>query len=65
MKIVAHTPHGVFNGNEIEYNEEQYKLTGSLLEKLHQLEYFSFETPNGEIYMNKEMIDKSVFVLEK
>ncbi len=65
MKIVAHTPYGVFKGKEIEYTEEQYKATGSFLEKLHQLEYFSFETPNGEIYMTKEMIGQSLFVLEK
>jgi len=65
MKIVAHTPHGVFKGKEIEYTEEQYKVTSSFLGQLHQLEYFSFETLNGEIYMTKEMIDQSLFVLEK
>ncbi len=65
MKIVAHTPHGVFNGKEIEYTEEQYKAIGSFLERLPQMKYFSLETPNGEIYMTKEMIDQSLFVLEK
>ncbi len=65
MKIVAHTPHGVFNGKEIEYTEEQYKEISSFLEKLPNLKYFSFETPNGEIYIPDGLINQSVFVLEK
>ncbi len=65
MRIIAHAPQGIFKGKEVKYDEQQYKVIGSCLEKLPDLKYFSFETPTGEIYMTEEMISQSVFVLEK
>ena len=65
MKIIAHTKYGVFEGVEKEYNEKQYVQIGKLLEQLCDLKYFSFQTNKGEIYLTKEMIDDTLFILEK
>jgi hypothetical protein len=65
MRIVAHTKYGVFKGVERDYNEQEYADIGKLLEKLPKLEYFSFMTDAGGVYMTKEMIADSLFVLEK
>lgn len=65
MKIIAHTKYGVFNGVEEEYSEKKYEIIGKFLEKLADLSYFSFVIETGEVYMTKEMISDSLFVLEK
>ena len=65
MKIIAHTPYGVFEGVEREYNETEYEELACLLEKLPKLEYLCFNIDKGEIYMTQEMIADSLFVLEK
>jgi virulence-associated protein VapD len=65
MRIVAHTKYGVFEGVENEYDEEKYADIGKFLENIHKLEYFSFTTDKGEIYITKEMIADTLFILEK
>jgi hypothetical protein len=65
MKIIAHTKYGVFEGVRQKYDKTEYTRIGKLLEYLPKLEYFSFETDNGEVYMTKEMIADTLFVLEK
>ena len=65
MKIIAHTKYGVFEGIEFEYTQEKYYATGKMLEKLCDLKYFSFQTDKGEIYLTKEMIADTLFILEK
>ena len=65
MKIIAHTPQGVFTGKEIQYTEEHYKDVCCLLKKLPDLKYFCFETPNGEVYVTEQMISQSVFEVVK
>lgn len=66
MRIVAHTKYGVFNGKEVKYTEQSYQQTTQFLEKLHKLEYFSFETHDGNaVYMTSQIIADSLFVLEK
>jgi len=65
MRIIAHTKYGVFNGFEQEYSEEKYKAIGKFLETLMNLSYFSFVIETGEVYMTKEMVADSLFILEK
>jgi hypothetical protein len=65
MRLIANTPRGVYKGEETEYSEKDYKLLSLWLESIHNLEYLSFATPYGEIYMTQEMINQSVIVLEK
>ena len=65
MRIVAHTKYGVFEGVKKEYSEEKYYEIGKFLEQLCDLKYFSFQTDKGEIYLTKEMIDDTLFILEK
>ena len=65
MRIVAHTKYGVFVGAKNEYDEEKYTEIGKFLEKVHKLDYFSFQVDKGEIYFTKEMIADTLFVLEK
>jgi hypothetical protein len=65
MRIIAYTKYGIFEGKNADYNEAEYKRIGQLLEYLPKLEYFSFETDRGEIYMTREMIANTLFVLER
>lgn len=65
MKIIAHTKYGVFEGVENEYDEEKYAEIGKFLEQIYKLEYFSFHTDKGEIFITKEMITDTLFILEK
>lgn len=65
MRIVAHTKYGVFEGIGRDYDEKEYENIGKLLEKLPRLEYFSFMTDKGEVYLTKEMIADTLFILEK
>ena len=65
MKIIAHTKYGVFEGVEKEYSEEKYYEIGKFLEQLCDLKYFSFHTDKGEIFLTKEMIADTLFILEK
>jgi hypothetical protein len=65
MKIVAHTPCGVFESKDKEYTEEDYLNLCDFLSKFEYMSYFSLDTDNGSIYLPKEMIQRSVFVIEK
>ena len=62
MKIIAHTPYGVFEGKEI--TEEQDEVE-QLLSNIHKVSYFCFYLPDDSmVYLTKEMIDKSLFILK-
>ena len=65
MKIVAHTSFGVFESTDKEYNQEDYLNLCNLLSQVERMSYFSLDTDNGSIYLPKEMIQRSVFVIEK
>jgi hypothetical protein len=65
MRIVVHTKYGVFEGIEREYDEEKYYENKKFLNQLCDLKYFSFPTDKGEIYLTKEMIADSLFILKK
>jgi len=65
MRIIVHTKHGVFYGIESDYNESDYLEATSFLKRLNFLEYFTLTTDDGEVYLPKEMINDSVFIIEK
>lgn len=65
MKIVAHTPLGVFESRNKEYTEEDYLNLCDLLSQVTNMTYFSLDTDTGSIYLPKEIIQRSVFVIEK
>jgi hypothetical protein len=65
MKIVAHTPLGVFESTDKEGTEEDYSNLCDLLSQVALMSYFSLDTDTGSIYLPKEMIQRSVFVIEK
>ena len=65
MRIIAHTKYGVFTGIEAEYSDENYKKISEVLDRLCEMNYFTFGTENGKVYMTKEMIADSLFILEK
>jgi hypothetical protein len=65
MQIIAHTPLGVFKGIEQPYDEKQYRRLQELLDMIDTTKLYCLETGNGEFYMNKSMIDQSIFVLVK
>jgi hypothetical protein len=63
MKVIAHTPQGTFEG--VETNEISYEDMCEFIENLSEMRYVSFETTKGKFFLTKEMIGKSVFVIEK
>jgi hypothetical protein len=66
MKIIAHTPHGTFESKESEYSDEGFEALEKFLEKIAELTYLSFGIEDDQsIYMTKEMINRSVFILQK
>ena len=65
MKIIAHTPYGVFESNESTYDQQKFQKIERLLERLPKLQTFTFDTTKGDIYFTREMINKSLFILEK
>ena len=65
MRIIAHTKYGVFTSTENKYSEETFAELCEFLEKLYDMNYFTFGTEAGKVYMTKEMIADSLFVLEK
>jgi hypothetical protein len=65
MQIIAHTPQGIFKGLQQPYDEKQYRRLGELLSLIDTAKRYCLETDHGEFYMNKSMIDQSIFVLVK
>lgn len=65
MQIIAHTPLGICNGLKQPYDEKQYRRLQELLDTMDTTKLYCFETDQGEFYMNKSMIDQSIFVLVK
>jgi hypothetical protein len=65
MQIIAHTPLGIFKGTEEPYDERHYRHCQKLLEMIDTAKLYCLETDQGELYMNKSMIDQSVFSLVK
>lgn len=71
MRIVAHTPYGVFESIEEGYDKDKFKSIAGKLEKelletqLLETPIFVFNYAHGKIYFTPEMIKQSLFVLEK
>ena len=65
MRIIAHTKYGVFQSKETEFTPTEYEKSTKFLEQIHNLEFISFETDDGELYMTKEMISDSLFIIQK
>lgn len=65
MRIIAHTKYGVFTGVEEEFSPESYVEVADFLGRLCELTYFAFRTATGKVYMTKEMVADSLFILEK
>jgi hypothetical protein len=66
MQLIAHTPHGILKGKEVDCSESEYEQMQDFLEKIGNLSYITFELSGGEkVYFSKGMIGRSVFVLKK
>ena len=65
MNVLAHTKYGVFRTSQIEYDKEGYMRISEFLEGLSELEYLQLETDGGDVYFSKELIDDSIFILQK
>ena len=67
MRIIAHTQYGVFEGKHGEATEEQYnEMQTFLRDNLYQSPYFKFQLADGNtIFFTKEMIARSLFILER
>jgi hypothetical protein len=66
MRIIAHTPHGVFESKGSEYSDKGFEALEKPLKQIAELTYLSFGLDNDQsIYMTKEMINRSVFILQK
>jgi hypothetical protein len=65
MQIIVQTPQGLIKGKEQRYNEEWYNQYAKTFERINTAPFFCFDTEVGKCYINKSMIDQSVFFLVK
>ena len=67
MRIIAHTQYGVFEGKHGEATEEEFNSMQTFLrDNLYQSPYFKFMLANGSVvFLTKEMIANSLFILER
>jgi hypothetical protein len=61
MKLVAHTPVGVFETVETEFNAEDKQNLLDLL--VADLKYLKLDTPDGVIVLKSEILKNSLFKL--
>ena len=63
MKVIAHTPYGVFESKEIP--EDQLYKVEEILNNIHKMVNYRFPLSNDNvIFFTKEMIAKTLFILE-
>ena len=65
MKVIAHTKYGVFESIEKDATKEEFEEMEYLLENLYITNWFALDIDKGKIYFTKEMIDDTLFILEK
>jgi hypothetical protein len=64
MKIVAHTPYGVFQTESVLYSKEKYEEYKEFLQKIHTARNATFKTDNDGLFiMLPEVIKQSIFVI--
>lgn len=65
MQIIVQTPQGLIKGKEQLYNEEWYNRYAKTFEQVNTASFFCFDTEVGKCYINKSMMDQSIFFLLK
>jgi len=65
MQIIVQTPQGLVKGKEQLYNEEWYNQCAKTLAQVNTASFFCFDTEVGKCYINKSMMDQSIFFLLK
>ena len=65
MQIIVQTPQGLIKGIEQPYNEEWYNRYVKTFEQINTAAFINFDTEIGKCYMNKSMINQSVFFILK
>lgn len=65
MKIVVYTKYGTFESKEQENTDEIFNKLKDFLSNIANFKYISIETEKGFIYMNSNMINDSLFSLER
>ena len=63
MQIIVQTPQGLVKGVEQHYHEEWYNRYVKTFEQINTAPFFSFDTEIGKCYMNKSMINQSIFFI--
>lgn len=66
-QIIIHTPYGIEKTSPEELSSEQLQEYNNLLTQIVKpsTDYLTLECEGGEIFLNKEMIQKCVFKLVK
>lgn len=63
MKVIAHTPYGVFESKEIP--EDQLYRVEQILGDIHKLENYRFPlSNNGALFFTKEILSNTLFILK-
>jgi hypothetical protein len=66
MKIIAHTKYGVFESCHQEHTEEEFeKLQTFMSEIASGGSYIQLQTEDGFVYLGKEIIQDSVFIVQE
>jgi malate synthase len=64
LKVIAYTPVGTFESSIKPGTPEEVKTLHECFEKTEQFSYLSLENGEKKIYLPKEVIKQTVFVVE-
>lgn len=65
MKIIAHTKYGKFETQPTDYSEEEYTKLQNFMSTVTDSKFLTLNTENGFIYLPKEIIQDTLFEIEK
>lgn len=65
MKIIAHTKYGTFETSPTPYSEEEYNNLKEFMSTVTDSKYLTLNTDTGFIYLPQEIIQDTLFQIEK
>jgi hypothetical protein len=65
MKIIVHTKYGKFETTPTEYTEEEYKKLQTFMSTVTDSKFLSLNTDKGFIYLPQEIIQDTLFEIQK
>lgn len=65
MKIVAYTKYGAFETEPTEYSDEEYEKLQKFMVTVTDSKFLTLNTTEGFLYLPQQIIQDTLFVIEK